>query len=497
MEKKIILGICIVLLLFCAMETATAKTWYVDDSGGADFTKIQDAIDVATDGDIIIVSDGTYIVNNIKVDKRLTIESRNGFANCIIIQSPIPKEYGWQDEHVFEVSVDHVNIIGFTVKGTAKPNHPYSSHGPSGIYLNNASYCNISNSIASSNIVAGIFLDCSNNNVIRNNIASDNSEGIFLQHSSNNAIINNIVSSNKFSGICLCVHSVNNTVMNNIDSKGFEYLRFYDSNNNTFVNNTKGIYEITPPSLTPEIPKDYYDETAEALSPTPLEGWGWLDFKAVNKPLNEPIKIPDEITKSIIDNYEKKKINTLKISPTDFAVYISVGSTESKSVKPYLVYLDTDGDDKPEELAAVYNYPYKDTLFFDEFSNIEGHYKFIPYGYVKNQYGGFGVVINPFDALENLGGVHKLIYIENPDEVRIIDKTIPWKDAIGKTPAELGLDKDDKEIFGRTPSQTSSPAETTPSEVPTGEEKGIPGFEAIFSITGLLAVTYVLRRRDK
>jgi len=33
-EEKIILGICIVLLLFCAIETASAKTWYVDDSGG-------------------------------------------------------------------------------------------------------------------------------------------------------------------------------------------------------------------------------------------------------------------------------------------------------------------------------------------------------------------------------------------------------------------------------------------------------------------------------
>ena len=36
--------------------------------------------------------------------------------------------------------------------------------------------------------------------------------------------------------------------------------------------------------------------------------------------------------------------------------------------------------------------------------------------------------------------------------------------------------------------------ETTP-EVPTGEEKGIPGFEVTFAISGLLAVVYILRRR--
>ena len=37
------------------------------------------------------------------------------------------------------------------------------------------------------------------------------------------------------------------------------------------------------------------------------------------------------------------------------------------------------------------------------------------------------------------------------------------------------------------------PTEEIP-EIPTGEEKGIPGFEAIFAITGLLMVVYVLRR---
>ncbi|RJS72972.1 PGF-CTERM sorting domain-containing protein, partial [Methanophagales archaeon] len=31
--------------------------------------------------------------------------------------------------------------------------------------------------------------------------------------------------------------------------------------------------------------------------------------------------------------------------------------------------------------------------------------------------------------------------------------------------------------------------------VPTGEEKGIPGFEAVFAVAGLLAVAYLLRRR--
>ena len=45
------------------------------------------------------------------------------------------------------------------------------------------------------------------------------------------------------------------------------------------------------------------------------------------------------------------------------------------------------------------------------------------------------------------------------------------------------------------PTMTQATKET--SEIPPGEEKGIPGFEAVFAITGLVAVAYVLRRWKK
>ncbi|MCW3129669.1 MAG: PGF-CTERM sorting domain-containing protein [Methanophagales archaeon] len=56
-----------------------------------------------------------------------------------------------------------------------------------------------------------------------------------------------------------------------------------------------------------------------------------------------------------------------------------------------------------------------------------------------------------------------------------------------------------------TPSPTVTPVSPTPvpipsptptaTEIPTPEEKGVPGFEVIFAIAGLLAVAYLLRRR--
>lgn len=49
-----------------------------------------------------------------------------------------------------------------------------------------------------------------------------------------------------------------------------------------------------------------------------------------------------------------------------------------------------------------------------------------------------------------------------------------------------------------TPTPTSTPATlptATPTEIPVSEEKGVPGFEAIFAIMGLLAIVYILRKR--
>src|SRR5262245_28897730 len=50
----------IVLVAWClGVVPALGKTWFVGGSG-ADFAQIQPAIDIAQDGDVILVRDGTY-----------------------------------------------------------------------------------------------------------------------------------------------------------------------------------------------------------------------------------------------------------------------------------------------------------------------------------------------------------------------------------------------------------------------------------------------------
>jgi PKD repeat protein len=103
---KIVLA-TIVTILFLAAFTAVmnAAAIYVPD----DQRTVQDAVNAAGPGDSIIVYDCTYI-ENVHVNKSLTIESENG-AEVTIVQAAN------LDDHVFEVTADYLNIRVFKVEG--------------------------------------------------------------------------------------------------------------------------------------------------------------------------------------------------------------------------------------------------------------------------------------------------------------------------------------------------------------------------------------------
>src|SRR3972149_4697333 len=70
------------ILLLPGEAGATALT--VDDSGGADYTKIQDSIDNASSGDTILVNSGTYF-ENVNVTEPLILSGVNtGEGNPVI-----------------------------------------------------------------------------------------------------------------------------------------------------------------------------------------------------------------------------------------------------------------------------------------------------------------------------------------------------------------------------------------------------------------------------
>jgi len=78
---------------------------YVDDDGDADYTRIQDAIDNASDGDTVFVYNGTYY-ENVVVNK--TVDLTGEDRNSTIIE-------GRLYEYIINISADWVNLSGFTI----------------------------------------------------------------------------------------------------------------------------------------------------------------------------------------------------------------------------------------------------------------------------------------------------------------------------------------------------------------------------------------------
>jgi len=179
----------------------------VDDSGGADYRKIQDAIANASSGCTIKVFSGTYnehvvIDKSLKligVGKNSTIIDGGGSGKCV------------------HVTADNIEIRGFTIKN--------------GIY--------------------GVYLESSDGCIIDNNIILDNYDGVYLTNSNNNSITHNSLSNNilYLSGIHLS-SSHNNAISDNDIFENDRGVSLYNSHNNlvyhnNFINNTEQAYDNT------------------------------------------------------------------------------------------------------------------------------------------------------------------------------------------------------------------------------------------------------------
>jgi len=188
MRKIITLGI---MLLFLGMtissttgiylEKQTIKPMsfsnilYVGGNGTGNYSKIQDAIGDASDGDTVYVyDDSSPYYEQIIVNKSITLEGED--KETTIIE-------GKGDGNVIDVSSDNVKINGFTIKHSIwyLPNN--------GIY------------------------GCSNNNQIFDNIFTQTQYSIFLENSSGNNISGNYFVGNSWS--IIIKSSSKNTISQN------------------------------------------------------------------------------------------------------------------------------------------------------------------------------------------------------------------------------------------------------------------------------------------
>ena len=216
-RKGLVIGLILLLIETSVIQITAQDTekplptsrgdWlYVGGSGPGNYTKIQDAVDNASDEDTVYVYNGTYNEFNISIrksifllgeDKYSTIIDANLSGNCIDIFS------------------DNVTIRGFTIRNA---DFPYGtgialySHNTTicdniiinndwwGIHIRGSNNNNISYNIISNNGWGGIFGTCSNQIIIGNKIM-DNDIGIFLVFGSFIIIKHNNISGNSEFGM--------------------------------------------------------------------------------------------------------------------------------------------------------------------------------------------------------------------------------------------------------------------------------------------------------
>ena len=218
------------------VRSGTRNIITVDDDGMADFEDIQDAVDEAEDGDIIIVKSGIYEEEIEIYDKAIELQGEDPETtiikgpdefnnvgifieshNCTISGFSI---FNWSD------AIEIVDSSDITVKGcncsmergtniyvtrssgiTIEANNcskiPSRFEGDNGIILENCVDCLIVNNTAMFHHEDGIYLLETNNTRIINNYCVDNSWGISICWSGSNIVSENRCRDNYRGGIGL------------------------------------------------------------------------------------------------------------------------------------------------------------------------------------------------------------------------------------------------------------------------------------------------------
>ena len=255
-KKIIAVGIILLFIEFClvpipAQETKTSSlptlsgSWlYVGGSGPGNYTRIQDAINNASDYNTIFVYQGTYyenvdidtIINLIGQDKNTTIIDGDGKHDVICIHN----------------DNDGVTISGFTIQNSGNfTDGNYEDCGIDVLSNNNT----IQNNIVSDNPLYGIRIGLAKGNSITRNIIINNlNQGLDIVFSRNNSIVNNIISNNtlssNFFGIIISVWSSGidniiskNNIVNNSCGIDIKKSKNYLYQNN-FINNLHGNAQV-------------------------------------------------------------------------------------------------------------------------------------------------------------------------------------------------------------------------------------------------------------
>jgi len=242
-RKSLVLGIAILFMGVCiisgsigtkidrrnnTIDLAYGKTLYVGGSGGDNYTTIQEAIDAATNGDIVFVYDNSSpYPESININKQISVIGEN--RDTTIINGESGPDY------IVHISSDNAEINGFTISGETGEQNGIKVYKLLGV--KNSS---ISNNIIKNNSI-GILLQVGSVRItITNNMILNNEyEGIELSEGDHNEITGNTIEDNGGSGIVLETLSEKNEISGNTIEGNLAGIKLLGGSNQNTISGNK------------------------------------------------------------------------------------------------------------------------------------------------------------------------------------------------------------------------------------------------------------------
>ena len=209
---------------------------YVGGQGEGNYSRIQSAIENASEGANIFVYNGSYYENIIiDIPLRLIGENKN---NTIIDGGGI--------NSVITIISDNVSITGFTIESSG------DRFPDAGIAVRSNNNL-ITENILIYNFYGMVLLSASSNLIADNHIVDNHQCGIYFSGATHNRLINNVVENQPFNGFGLYDFSNSNIIQGNTlihnQLNGVNIRDSFDNTviGNTFIENHIGLHRPPPP----------------------------------------------------------------------------------------------------------------------------------------------------------------------------------------------------------------------------------------------------------
>lgn len=207
------------------------NTLYVGGNGPNNYTKIQDAIDNATEGDTVFVyDDSSLYYENVRINKSIGLIGENKETTRID---------GNRNGSIILISANKTIVSNFTIK-----NEKDTGSLKGGIYVS-SNRNRISHNIITNNTYGVHINSGTHNNISQNKIIENRDDGIFLMSGEANTIFNNEIVGNWDYGVTLDTATQNTFTQNNIINNNRGDIVFQNTDTHNIINkNTIGTFYL-------------------------------------------------------------------------------------------------------------------------------------------------------------------------------------------------------------------------------------------------------------